>query len=422
MAGSIPDSSKLKFEFPKKLQTICLILIGVGLVITIAQFFIGTFEPAAHAVHDAGQAADTGHHGPGEHARAWMSIHLASLVAFPLGLGGIFFVAFNHVAGASWSITMRRLAESFFFFLVVPFAMMLVVMLGGMGDVFAHWVNAPATDMLIAHKAAWLNAPFFIARNILIVLLWIGFGFLFYKKSVAQDADGAIKRSRSMAKWSAGFLIVFGLSYTVHSFDLSMSMEPHWFSTLYGVYMFSGMVLTSFAVMVLWISFLKSKGYYGTSLNENHFHDLGKYIFGFTIFWAYMAVSQYLLIWFANIPEETFYFKTRTEGAWWYVTIGLVMLRFVLPFFLLLKREVKRNYRYMSGVAIILILGQVVDTYIHAYPTLDSGHFIALNLPELGTLLLTAGSFILIVGKALERASLIPEKDPRMEDCLHFHQ
>ncbi|MCB1173644.1 MAG: hypothetical protein KDK39_08770 [Leptospiraceae bacterium] len=418
MAATLPDTSRLTFKTPKGLQTTALVLIGLGVILTLIQILVPGWE-AHHAVEAAGAAEA---HGPSHLARMWMSIHLAVLVAFPLGVGGVFFSAISHVAGARWAVTTRRLTENFFWYLAVPLLLMLVVFIGGIGDVFGHWVHAPASDELIAHKSAWLNVPFFIVRNIGIVLVWFLFGFYLWKKSVSQDEDGAVSKSRSMANMSALFLVVFGLSYSAHAFDLGMSLEPHWFSTLFAVYVFSGMALTTFAAIILWVSYLKSLGYFGDSLNENHFHDYGKYLFGFTIFWAYMAISQYMLIWYAGIPEETGFFFVRTEGAWWYATIIMVALRFVLPFFLLLKREVKRNYRYMQFVAVLILIGQVVDMYVLAYPTLDHGHFIMLSWQEVGPLLFVAGAFIIITARALEKAPLVPLKDPRLEDCLHFHQ
>lgn len=416
MGASLPEKSKLSFELPKKIQTICFALIGAGLVLTLLQLFFPGWHP--HEVENP----LPGSHTPSAFARMWMSIHMAGIFAFSLGIGGIFFVAISHISGARWSISMRRLSESFFASLIVPFIMMIAILTLGIGDVFGHWVHPLPTDELIQHKAGWLNIPFFIIRNVVIVLIWIAFGYIFWKKSVDQDDDGAIKKTRTLAKISAVFLIIYGITYSIHSFDQTMSLEPHWFSTLFAVYTFSGMALTVFAAMVLWIAYLKSGGYYGTSLNINHFHDLGKYIFSFTIFWAYMAISQYMLIWYAGIPEETGFYFTRFQGGWYYASAALVMLRFVLPFFLLLKREVKRNYKYMSAIAILIIIGQIVDIYVFAYPTLDHGSFIMFSWQEVGPLLFVAGSFVLITGKFLEKALLVPVKDPRLEDCLHFHQ
>jgi hypothetical protein len=253
------------------------------------------------------------------------------------------------------------------------------------------------------------------------------FGFLFWRHSTRQDGDGKISHTRTMARLAAGFLVVFGLTYSFNSWDLSMSLEPHWFSTLWAIYIFAGLALTLYASLILWTVFLKKAGYYGESFNENHLHDLSKFLFGHTIFWAYMAVSQYMLIWYGHIPEETTYYHHRLVGGplenpWYIVTFLLVLTRFVIPFFLLCKREWKRDWQFMTGLSIFIIFGQVLDMYWVAYPMLDEGHFVMFSWQELGPLLFVAGSFILIVGKNLARRSLVPLKDPRLEECLHFHQ
>ena len=222
-------------------------------------------------------------------------------------------------------------------------------------------------------------------------------------------------------------MVFLALSYSVSSWDLSLSLEPHWFSTIWAAYSFSGAVLTIFAALVLWVCYLKSKGYYGEALNENHLHDLGKYIWGHSIFWAYMAVSQYLLIWYAAIPEETVFFKTRTEGNWIYVSFILVMLRFVLPFFLLMKRDAKRSFKLMAWVSVLILVGQFWDVYWIAYPTMIGDgagvdNFIFLSWQELGPLCFVIGTYIFILAKRLSKHNLIPIKDPRLGACLAHHQ
>ena len=449
---SLPDESKLKFQFPKKLRTICLALIGGGVLLMAVHLGVAGLTGG----HDAGHAPEATTHAPAgeghdgmategaseseEHAapaagghhsskftRFFYSLHLALLLALPLGLGGIFFVAINQLSGAAWSVSVRRIAENYFWFLPVVLGLMLVIFGLGMGDVFHHWVHAPETDTLIKHKSAWLNVPFFIGRNLVWVVVWMLFGYMFWRHSRAQDTDGKMSHTKAAAKLSAGFLVVFGLTYSFNSWDVSMSLEPHWFSTLWAIYIFAGLALTLYASLVLWTAFLKKSGFYGDAFNENHLHDLSKYLFGHTIFWAYMAVSQYMLIWYGHIPEETTFFHARTDGglfgnAWYAVTVLLVLCRFVIPFFLLCKREWKRDWNFMIGLSIFIIFGQVLDMYWIAYPTMLNGEFVMFSWQEIGPLMFVIGSFIFMVGKSLERQSLVPLKDPRLEECLHFHQ
>ena len=433
MEKNILESSQIQFHLSPGLKRFSFILIVIGLAVILLQILfpwspgspvppenLGSPVPPDSGGADASPSSPP----PSSHSinpRLFLSIHLAFLTAVPLALGGIYFTAFTHVSGAVWSVSLRRLAEQSVCYLPAVFIMMLVVFLGS-GDIFHHWVHAPADDALIAWKSPWLNISGFIARNIVWILIWFFFGWILRKKSLAQDADGAVSHSRSMARFSAAFLVIFALTYSAHSWDFSLSLEPHWFSTLWAIYLYCGLALTIFAALVLWAWYLKRCNYYGNALTENHLHDLGKFIWGHSIFWAYIAVSQYMLIWYAGIPEETQFFKTRTEEGWIYVSFLLAMLRFVIPFFLLLTREAKRKWNYMALTALLILFGQVWDMYWIAYPTLAGGDFVWLSWQELGGLSLAAGSYIFIMAKCLEKHCLIPKKDPRLEKCLELHQ
>lgn len=374
-----------------------------------------------------GHGAAEGGHGGGN-PRLFLSMHLALLVTLPLGLGGVFFAAVNSITGAAWAVSVRRLAENYFWFLPFVLLLMLVIFFGGLGDVFHHWVHAPATDHLIEHKRPWLNTGFFIGRNILWVVIWAVFGFLFWKSSTSQDADGNFNHTRKRIKMSAIFLIIFGLTFSASAWDLGMSIEPHWFSTMWAVYAFAGFALTLYASMIIWIWYLKRAGYYGETLNENHYHDVGKYMWGHTIFWAYIGFSQFMLIWYAHIPEETVMYHNRiynpdmTVNSWYFVGVALILVRFLLPFFLIIRRDSKRNINWLAFVAAIHLIGQIIDGYWMAYPTLDHGNFVMISWQEVGPIVMMIGLFMLSVGWGLTKKSLIPVKDPKLEDCLHWHQ
>lgn len=413
----LPDESRLNFKMPQKLVLIAGALFLVGLALTLLQLVFPWHEP--------------GHHGtPAHNSRLWMSLHLALLVAVPLAVGGLYFTAFNHVSGAAWSVTVRRIAESHVWFLPVALVLMAVVLLFGMGSVFHHWVGADLTkDHLLQIKAPWLSKGFFQVRNLIILAVWFVLGYVLWKRSVDQDTDGEFAKTRFLARFSALTLVVFAITYSASSWDLSLSLEPHWFSTMWAVYIFAGMALTTFAVLILWVWYLKGTGFLGDAVNENHIHDLGKFMWGHTIFWAYIGVSQFLLIWYAHLPEETIFYHKRmyTEAmnynAWAYVSLLLIFVRFILPFFLIIKREPKRKLGYMAAVSVLILIGQVLDMYWIAYPTLShGGHFVMFSWYELGPLMLLAGAYIFVIGKAISRASLVPTKDPRLEECLHWHQ
>ena len=421
----LPDESRLQFKFPSGLRNFSLAMIGIGVVLMsyhiIAPWHSAPLEAGKHA------AGDHGHHDP---SRLFYSLHLALMVVLPMAACALFFLFFNHLSGAAWSVTIRRIAENYVWYLIFCLVLMALIFFGGFGDVFHHWVHAPADDALVNLKKPWLNAPFFIGRNLIIMVMWIAFGFLLYNLSVSQDSNGDVGKTRQMVRVSAIGGVLFALTFSSSAWDLSMSLEPHWFSTMWAVYIFAGGCLMLYASMILWIWYLKRNGYYGETLNENHIHDLSKFMFGHTVFWGYIAVSQFMLIWYAPIPEETIFYALRGGNSWaegipfWaWVSIVLVVLRFFLPFMLLLQREPKRDINYMAKISVLIIVGQIVDMYWVLYPTLTKkfkfDHYV---LADLGPVLIAIGAFILIVGMGLSRSSLIPRKDPRLEECLHFHQ
>jgi hypothetical protein len=409
----LPEETKYYYKPSKNLRTFSLSLIALGLALI------------------AMQVVFPWHHGEGEHhgnPRLFLSLHLGLLIALPLALGGVYFVALNHLAGSAWNVIVRRIAENYIWFLPFVFLLMLVILVFGIGDVFHHWVHAQPDDELINGKRGWLNTGFFISRNLLWVVVWFIFGFIFYRISRKQDEDGNAAHTVRMSKLGAGFLVVFALTYSMTAWDLGMSIEPHWFSTIWAVYSFAGLALTTFSSLVIWVWYLKRNGYYGDALNENHIHDLGKYMWGHTIFWGYIGISQFLLIWYGNIPEETFFYHNRlyTEtmayNPWAYVSLMLVVVRFFLPFLLIIRRDTKRNLNYLASIAVLIICGQILDLYWLAYPTLAHGDFVMFSWREVGPIALVLGAFIFIISSALSRGSLIPVKDPRLEDCLNWHQ
>lgn len=414
----VPSNDKLDFKITPKFRNISLALIGVGLVLTVLQIVAPWHGEHAHA-------ATSGYSNP----RLFMSINLALLVGIPVILGGIFFSALHHISGAAWSTSVRRLAESFFWAMPVLILFFSIVIYG-MHDVFHHWMSYEANtgDSILDGKIGYLNQGSFIWRNIAIFAIWVLFGFLFWNTSVKQDADGEFKHTSLMTKLGAGFIVVFGLTYSVSSWDLGMSVEPHWFSTMWAVYFFMGLGLSVFAAIIIWIWYLKREGYAQESINTEHIHDLGKWMWGFTASWAYIALgSQFLLIWYATIPEETIFYRIRmfnidgSYNAWGFIALLIVMLRWIVPFFLLITRKSKRNLNWLAINSVIILIGQVIDMYWVLYPTLDAGNFIWLSWQELGPLLLLSGSFMLSVAWGLSRAKLIPVKDPRLEECLHSH-
>ncbi len=406
------SEDKLNFKIDSKLRTTSILFIIIGIITLILQIIFPWH----------------GHSETHGNPRLFFSLYLGFLVFLPITLGALFFVTIHHLSGASWSVTYRRLAENHFWFMPVVFLAFLILIFSGMDTIFHHWVHADHSDELIQHKSGWLNKSFFIIRNIIILLLWTLFGWLFWKYSTQQDLDGKFEHTPRLAKIAAVFAVLFGITISTTSWDFSMSLEPHWFSTIWAVYIFSGVLLSSFSALAIWSYFLKKAGYYENTLTEEHLHDLGKYLWGSSIFWAYVGIaSQFLLIWYAHIPEETIFFAKRlykedfTHSPWAIISLLLVLIRFVIPFFLLIKRESKRNFQWMAIASFIILLGQVIDMYWVLYPTLDHNHFVLFSWQELGSLLLYTGIYIFVVSYGLTKSKLIPIKDPRLEECLHIH-
>lgn len=367
----------------------------------------------------------------------WKTFIAMTFALTSLAVAGPFITALMYVSGTRWGIVVRRVPEAFGNALPVAFVLLLVVFAGLLTGSLHHvyeWSHAEvvAGDRILQHKSAWLDAGFMVARLAVFVLIWIAFSRLFTSLSRKQDEDGDVGHTVRISRWGAPFIVIFALTYSVLGFDLLMSAAPHWFSTMWGVYCFAGLAVTAFAAMILYVNFLKKQGLYGSYLNENHIHDLGKFTWGFTIFYAYIAFSQFMLIWYSNIPEETGWYETHTSTPAGFILMLLVVIfRFVLPFFMLLNRPSKRNISYLSKVAWIVVIGQLLDIgwvlffsgeheYFPDHHGLGSGLAIlgAYVLASIGTISLV--SFFVL--KGLEKARLIPVKDPMLEESLHWHQ
>ncbi|MDO8494420.1 MAG: hypothetical protein Q7S68_03695 [Deltaproteobacteria bacterium] len=355
-----------------------------------------------------------------DHSRAWHGFLVNYFFWFSLSLSGLFFTALNYVTGAMWASPLKRIPESLMGFLPVAFLLMLVL-LGGMHSLY-EWTHAEAVqnDPILAAKSGYLNLPFFVIRNVLFFVVWIGVGLWLLKNSLQQDRTGDVGLTRLNKTISAPFLLFFALSFTVASFDWLMSLEPHWFSTIFGVYCFAGLFESGMAITILFVLALRKQGALKDVVNENHLHDLGKLMFAFCVFWTYIAFSQYMLIWYGNLPEETVYMMKRTEGPWMPVALFLLIGKFIIPFFLLINRLAKRSPAYLSFVAVWVLVAQWVDIYWIVYPMV--GEKPVFGWQEIGMTLGFLGLFVLSVTAILQRVRPIAIHDPKLSDGLHHHQ
>ena len=308
------------------------------------------------------------------HAKVWTAYLNALMFTLALGFGGLIFTIIQHVVRANWSIVVRRLAENAMF--TLPFvALAATPLLFGPGHHVFEWMHTHvvAEDPMLRAKVAYLNPSSFRVRFAVYMLVWSSFTLLLWKWSRDQDkaktADEAGKLAVKQRYLAPVALLGFALTLSFGAFDFLMSLDPHWFSTMFGVYYFAGIALSFHALLVILVVLLQRKGMLKGVVTTEHFHDLGKFMFGFTVFWTYIGFSQYFLIWYANIPEETHWFGYRATGQWLGLSVLLIFGRFVLPFFFLLRRSWKRNPKYLVWVAVWIVVMELVDIFWLIQPT-----------------------------------------------------
>ena len=358
---------------------------------------------------------------------AWSRLAHAYLLSlmFPLSisLGALFFVILQHLTGARWSVSVRRVAELLTF--AIPWlGILLIPVLASLliGDHSLYeWNDAKlrATDSLIAHKAPYLNAVFFSIRCILYFAVWTFLSRMYLNHSIRQDTGNGHATLR-MKRWSGPAMMAFALSLNFAAFDLLMTLDPHWFSTIYGVYFFGGCVVACFAALPIIVSMLQSQGVLLQEVTVEHFHDLGKLLFGFVFFWGYIAFSQYLLIWYANIPEETVWYAARQNNGWEFVSLVLLCGHFLIPFIGLMSRSVRRNPKALVGWSIFLLAMHLVDLYYLVMPSVAPGSPAPTLLDSL-CILAVALIWLGVTLRAFSTHQLLSVGDPHLEDSLAFH-
>ncbi len=358
----------------------------------------------------------------GEWTEFWSAWLTNWLFAISIGLGALLFVLIQHITKAGWSVVVRRVAEvqavtmGPLALFAAPF---LIALLLGSHSLF-EWNDHHhmKEDEILAGKSVWLNAPFFAARTVVYLAIWFWIGRRCMTVSTASDSASGIGL-QSLRSRSGPYLIVLGLTITLASFDWIMSLDPHWFSSILGVYLFASAITGGLAVLTLTALALRRRG----SLPEfsiEHQHDLGKLLFGFNCFWAYIAFSQYLLIWYANIPEETSWFADRQAGHWSIISGVLIVVHFVAPFFGLMSRHAKRNTASLVFWSSLIVLACWLDFYWLIVPTvrgLDA-------VPGLLDLLTFAGFVAVGMSAFVSTAgsyNLVPRNDPLLAESLSFH-
>lgn len=356
-----------------------------------------------------------------DHERAWHA-YLVSFFYFTcLAMGGLFFTALQHMASAGWSVNIRRLSEALTAFIPYLIVLGLPIVFFAGKDLYL-WLDADvvAADPILTGKAAYLNKTFFAIRFVLFAGAWAFFAKKIVGFSLQQDNDGKDEWTTLALKWSVIFVLFFALSFSFFSVDFLMSLEPHWFSTIFGIYCFAGMFQATLALLCLISMYVIHKGWARGLITIEHVHDLAKYTKAFTVFWAYIAFSQFMLIWYANLPEETIFYLHRSHGGWLYISVGLIVFRFVVPFLALLPRWAKRTPSHLATVCVLILVMQYVDLYWLVYPNY-SNEFVAFSWMEIGAFVGFLGGFGLVVTQFLAKYNLLPIKDPRKSESTNHH-
>ncbi len=353
--------------------------------------------------------------------RMWASWLLVAYYALGLGLAGLCFVAIHYTTGSTWSVAIRRVPEALAG--TLPFAIALLAILFVVHPQLYGWTTesfGEGSEPALAFKRFWLSRPFFLIRAAIYSGIWILFAIAIRGRSRRQDQDGDPRWTHANFRLSAAFLVLFGITVTLASVDWVMSLEFHWFSTIFGVYNFAGLFFSGLAAVILLALWLERAGPLQGVLNESHLHDLGKLLFAFSVFWAYIWFSQYMLIWYTNIPEETSYFILRQKNGWFALFIINIVLNWVIPFLALLRRDAKRQRQTMALVAAVVLLGRWLDVYLMVFPGVV-GESPTFGLWEIGVTLGGIGGFGLVLTAILRRAPAVPVADPQLVESLQYH-
>ena len=383
--------------------------------------------------------------------------------------GAMFHVIAQHVTQGHWSVSTRRIAEVLLTGAPV-LAIFGFVLLGGVAtgkfpmyrewleaaeaahhgghhEAAAHHEEAPAAeehaeghsaypiapphtpqmerlhDATLAKKVGFLNMTRWLVFGAIYILIWLGLSWFYYTNSRKQDETKDKQLTIKMRSFAPGAAVLFGLSLTFAAFDWVMSLQPAWYSTIFGVVIFGGSAVTIFALLVLFSSALFEGGHVGSAINVEHVHDHAKLMFGFMCFWTYVSFSQWMLIWYAGIPEEAVFFQARWTGGWEVISKALPICHFAMPFVIFISREVKRRLWAIKAVAVWLLFWHVVDIFWYVMP-MSTGHapHFMVTAADVGCLLLVGGAFFAVVLKNIGQVPLVPSGDPRFDRSVHHHQ
>lgn len=387
-----------------------------------------THEAAAHADTEHGESH--GHEGNGAADRIWASLLICAYYFVGIGLGITFLMAAHQIGYGGWQTIIKRIPEAMGSFVPVGGVLLLVATIGGAFHVnhLYHWAadgimdpNSPNFDPIIKGKEAFLNPVFYSFRMVAYVGLWSAIIYMIKNNSRKEDEIG-VKQTYQRSKYIAAFFIlVFAVTSSTGSWDIIMSVDTHWYSTLFGWYNLSSYVTGGIAATILIVVYLQSQGYL-KMVNKEHYHNLGIFLFGFSVFWTYLWFSQFMLIWYGNIPEATTYYAARFDVPFFkFLFFTTLIVNFVFPFFILMTRNAKRNVEALVLSAVVIFIGHWLDIYLMVTPGAVGAEHASLGLIEFGMLFAFIGLFIFTVFTSLTKASLIPVNNPYLKESLQHH-
>jgi hypothetical protein len=391
-----------KKDLPSKLGLIGWAVLAIGIVLFVLAFL--TDQPT--------------------HARASFNLIVLLMWVFSIGFGSLFLIALEHIVGADWSVPFRRITE--ILAAVILATPLIALPLFFNLDVVFTWLHPQVleADKYVRAKTPYLNQSFFIIRNIIVFVLMFVFYFIFAGKSFRQDKNPSAKPNSWAPKVAALFMPIFALSITVVGMDWLMSLEPKWFSTIFGVYYFAGSVLAALSLVTYFVVSLAERGYLSKYINEDHYYNFGALLFAFTNFWAYIAFSQFMLIWYANIPDETLWYMTRSSNSWFLVSIGLIFVRFAIPYMALVTKPSKSNPKRLKIIALWIFAAHFYDLYwvvIPQYTKMTASNTPVFSWFELAVPIVVVGLVIVVFSLLGKNRNLMPIGDPKFKKGLEFH-
>jgi len=378
----------------KKLSTACFGISALGLLVSALGFFSSREQ----------------------FAFSWL---FGFFVIFAICVGALFWTILHHATDSEWSVLVRRQLENIASIIPMLSLFFLPLVLFCAPILWKWWNIESGVDPLLDAKAPYLNHTFFIVRY---VVYFVGLGavaLVLRNRSIAQDADGLSVHTHVMRTASISGLPILGVCLTFAAVDWLMGLDYHWFSTMWGVYIFAGALGSSMALLVLLVTGLKNAGYLA-AVNKEHYHVMGKFMLAFTVFWAYIGYSQYMLIWYANIPEETIYFKIRNTESWHTLNTILVVGRFFVPFVFLLFQSTKKSVRVICAVAAWMIVMEVLDIYVVVLPSLHQTG-LSPSIYDVAALAAVGGAAAGMYFRRLTSSHVFPSRDPRLAGSLNLH-